>query len=291
MTASSPLQLTNGFADALAKIDYVIETLKAHGIKVGPGSSVGSLFAKVRQLNKQLAKNSGAYDAKKFFASIEALWIAEALEMALGVTRARESIRRIVGSEMDLSGRGSSPGKDALWELDVFRRLRLGGADARFEEPDVVVPLGDGLGDYGIACKKVYLESGVAGALEYGCTQLKKAGLPGIVAFNLDELMEEKAVLHAVTTEALHAEVSRRGREFVARHETEFQLMIAQGRCDGVMLSISMVTEISNASPPINLARIPFLYGGHRLRPVRGELATARLAALQRYLDNASQRR
>lgn len=288
MSVSSPLQLTTSFADALAKVDSVVEALKTYDIKVSSSSSVGSLFAKVRHLNKQHTENSGDYDSVKFFASIEALWIAEALEMAIGVPGAREAIRRIVGSEMNLSGRESSQGKDALWELDVFRRLRLGGADARFDEPDVVVPLSDGLGDYGIACKKVYLESGVAGALEYGCSQLKKAGLPGVVAFNLDELMDEKAVLRAPTRAALHAEVARRTQGFISRHVTDFQRMIDQDRCDGVMLSVSVVYEIPNVSPPIGLARIPFQYS-HRSIP--NKPATARLTAFQRYIDEAPKRR
>lgn len=288
MNVSSPLQLTTSFVDALAKVDSVIEALRAHGIKVSPGSSVGSLFAKVRQLNKQYAKNPRGYDPKKFFASIEALWIAEALEMAIGDPGAREAIRRIVGSEMDLSGRGPSQGKDALWELDIFRRLKLGGADARFEEPDLVIPFDDGLGDYGVACKKVYLESGVAGALEYGCSQLKKAGLPGVVAFNLDDLMEEKAVLHVPTKEALLAEIERRAREFISRHVADLQRTIERGGCDGVMLWISIVYEIPNGAPPISLARIPIQYTH---RPGLSELARARLAAFQRYIDQAAKRR
>lgn len=282
MSITSPLQFTTSFADALAKVARVLEALRVHDINVSPGSSVGSLFAKVRHLNKQHAKNPRDYDSKKFFASIEALWIAEALDMAIAVPGTREAIRRIVGSEMDLSGRERFEGKDALWELDVFRRLKLGGADARFEEPDLVVPFDDGLGDYGVACKKVYSESGVAGALKYGCSQLKKAGLPGVVAFNLDELMEEKAVLHAPTKVALLAEVARRAQEFISRHVTDFKRTIERGGCDGVMLSISIVYEIPNGSPPISLARIPILYslGAGCSEPVR-----ARLAAFQRYID------
>ncbi len=288
MSIISPLQLTTSFSDALAKIDRVLGALNMHDIKVSPNSSVGSLFAKVRQLNMQHAKNPHCYDPKKFFASIEALWIAEALEMAIGVSGACEAIRRIVGSDMNLSGRKQSQGKDALWELDVFRHLRLGGADARFEEPDLVIPLDDGLGDYGVACKKVYSESGVVGALEYGCCQLKKAGLPGVVAFNLDDLMEEKTVLHAPTEEALLAEVARRAQEFLSHHVTDFQRTIKRGGCDGVMLSISIVYEISNGSPPISLARIPFLYS---FWTELSEPVKTRLAAFQRYIDQATKRR
>lgn len=288
MNVPSPLLITTPFADALAKVDSVIDALKAHDIEVSSGSSVGSLFAKVRQLNKQHTRNPGAYDTMKFLASIEALWIAEALEMAIGDPGAREAIRRMVGSEMTLSGRESSQGKDALWELDIFRRLRLGGASARFEEPDVVVPLNDGLGDYGIACKKVYAESGVAGALEFGCGQLKRAGLPGVVAFNLDELMEGKAVLHAPTMAELRAEIERRGKDFISRHVTDFQRMIDRDRCDGVLCSISIVYEIPDGSPPISLARIPFQYS-HRSVP--SKLAAARIAAFQRYIDDGARNR
>lgn len=285
MSGVSPLQLTTSFSECLAKVDRVIEAMRAHDIKINPSSSVGSLFAKVRQLNKLHAKEPRDSDPTKFLASIEALWIAEALDMAIGVPGAREAIRRIVGNEMDLSGRRQSPGKDTLWELDVFRRLILGGANARFEEPDLVVPLFDGYGDYGIACKKVYLEAGFVRALEYGCAQLKNAGLRGIVAFNLDDLMEEKAVLHAPSHNALHAEVQRRTRQFISRHITKLQRTIARGGCDGVMLSVSIICEIANGSPPVMLARIPFLYSHW---PELNEPARARLVAFQRYIDQST---
>jgi len=287
MSTYETLHLKTSFADAVVKVECATEALLAHAIKVSPCSSVGSLFAKVRQLNKQYAKNPDGYDQMKFFASIEALWIADALEMAIGDPKARDSIRRIVGNEMDLSGRESSQGKDALWELDVYRRLKLGGAVARFAEPDVVVPLGDGLGDYGVACKKVYADSGVPGALEYGCNQLKKAGLPGVVAFNLDDLMEEKAVLHVLSMDDLHAEAKRWAKGFVSRHGKVFQRAIERGRCDGVILSITIVYEIPNGAPPINLARIPINFD---YQPGLGEPANARLTAFLRSMDQVTKR-
>jgi len=282
---SPPLLIRTKFAEALTKVERVIKALEEQGIKCRPNSSLGSLFANLRQLNKQHARDPAGYDQKKFFASIEALWIAEALEIAIGEPGSREAIHRIVGSDMSLSSRQLSQGKDTLWELDLYRRLKLGGAMARLDEPDVVVELGNGLGNFGVACKKVYSESRVTEALEYGCTQLKGQGLPGVVAFNLDDLMEEKALLHAPTSEALHQALVSRGHKFLTNHTAAFREKIERGQCDGVLLSISMVSEVRNGPLPIILARVPMLYPG----PVcRHGPARTRLAAFRDLIDRAA---
>jgi len=282
---SSPLLLTTTFANALTKVELVIEALKKEGIECRPSSSLGSLFAKLRHLNKQHARDPTGYDPKKFFTSIEALWIAEALEMAIGEPGSRGPIRRIVSSDMSLSGRQLSQGKDALWELDLYRRLKLGGAKVQLDEPDLVIELGNGLGNYGVACKKVYSESGVVDAFESGCRQLKGQDLPGVVAFNLDDLMEEKVLLRAPTSEALYRELAHGGRKFLGRHAAAFQKMIKREQCDGVLISVSMVSEVPDGLLPITLARVPMLYYG-----AAGSCAAAkkRLEVFQQLIDRVA---
>lgn len=274
--------------DALTKVERVIGALKKEGVECGASSSLGSLFAKLRHLNKQYVRDPTGYDQKKFFLAIEALWIAEALQMAIGEPGSRESIRRIVSSDMSLSGRQPSQGKDALWELDLYRWLKLGGAKVRLDEPDLVIELGNGLGNYGVACKKVYSESGVADAFEYGCRQLKGQGLSGIVAFNLDDLMEGKALLRATTTETLHREIVREGQKFLTRHAASFQKKIEREQCDGVLISISMVSEVSDGLLPITLARVPILY-----KNPEGicALAKLRLEVFQQLIDRTAKRK
>ncbi len=283
-TPSSPLLFRTKFADALSKVERVIEALKAQDIECRSSSSLGSLFAKLRHLNKQHASDPSGYELKKFFASIEALWVAEALEIAIGEPGSREAIRRIVASDMSLSGRQHSQGKDALWELDLYRRLKLGGATVQFDEPDLVVELGDGLGKFGVACKKVYRESGVGDALEDGCRQLRMNRLPGVVAFNLDDLMEEK-VLCAPTKEASHQALVSRGKKFVTDHAPVFNKMIERERCDGVLVSISMVSAVRDGSLPITLARVPMLYGYPRQLSAS---AKNRLEVFQQWIDRAA---
>lgn len=257
---SSPMLLRTKFSDARTKVERVIEALKEQGIECKPSSSLGSLFSKLHHLNKQHARDPSGYDMAMFFASMEALWIAEALEIAIGEPGSCEAIRRIVTSNMSLSGRQRSQGKDVLWELDLYRRLKLGGATVRLDEPDLVVELGNGVGNFGVACKKVYSESGVEDALKHGCRQLQKQGLPGVVAFNLDDLMEEKVRLHAPTNKALHQALVSRGKKFVTDHGAVLNKMIGREQCDGVLISISIVSEVSNGPLPITLARVPMLY-------------------------------
>ena len=279
-------QLRTSIPDALAKVEQVTEALKAHGFKLNPISSVALLFDKVRELNDPDVKDRDDYD-DLFLECCEALWIAEALGFAIGEPGSKEAVNRLVRKQIDLSGQEPSQGKDALWELDLFRRLRLGGASARLAEPDIVVPLGAGLGDYGVACKKVYEESGVPRALKQGCRQLRKHGLPGVVAFNLDDLINKKGgePFPAQTQEELQGKVVQRAKDFVTNHADAMRKGVQTGECDGVLISVSVVTKIPNDTLPINLARIPVLYPDPT---VLDDPARARLIAFRRYVDQAT---
>jgi len=284
---SAPLEIRTTFTNALVKVERVIGLLEAQGIKYSSSSSVGSLFSKVRQLNKQYALDPIGYEQRTFLASIEALWIAEALEIAIGEPGAREVVHRIVTSDMSLSERRWSNGKDALWELDLYRRLKLGGAEVIFGEPDLVLELSNGLGKLGLACKKTYSESGVAEALNGGCDQLRKHRMPGIVAFNLDDLVDERSVLSVPSNETLHEALISKVRKFVTNHAATLNRAIERGECDGVLISITVVSQVHDAASPIRLARAPMLYG------YPGELSSTtklRLEAFRQCLDRAASR-
>lgn len=282
----TPRQLRTSIPDALAKVEQVTDALKAHGFKLNPLSSVALMFDRVRELNETDVKDGDDFH-DLFLKCVEALWIAQALGFAIGEPGSKEAVKRLVRKQIDLSSQVPSQGKDALWELDLFRRLRLGGASARLAEPDIVVPLGAGLGDYGVACKKVYEESGVARALEQGCRQLRKHGLPGVVAFNLDDLINKKArePFPAQTQEELLVKVVQRAKDFVTNHADAMQKWFHTGECDGVLISVSVVTKIPDDTLPINLARIPFLYPNPA---VLDDPARARLITFRRYVDQAT---
>ena len=78
-------------------------------------------------------------------------------------------IRQIAKSDVHLTTRQLSLGKDALWELDLLSFLKRRGVPVRMQEPpDLAVTLPGPWGDYGFACKKVYREDSVASKLRKG---------------------------------------------------------------------------------------------------------------------------
>jgi len=153
-----PLLLISTIDEALATIGRVEQTLANRGTPCHSGNALGSLFAKVRRLkNPSKPLNDEQWHAI-FPQANEAIRIARAIEVALEDVGSREAIHRITRSDINLSKRKQSRGKDALWELDLYRRFKLGNVKVRFDEPDLVVSLGKEFGDYGISCKKIYFE-------------------------------------------------------------------------------------------------------------------------------------
>lgn len=183
---------------------------------------------------------------------------------------------------MRLSTRQQSQGKDMLWELELLRSLRIGGVAVRLEEPpDLVVGLDGLLGDYGIACKKIYSEKGVGNRLKEGCDQLRRTGMAGIVAFNLDDILTERAMLSKKSHEEAFEALVAHNKGFLDRNLEALQSAVMAGGCDGVLMSTTVPAEIYSASPSFNRVRGAVLFTIKQA----GAAAHIRIASLQRQLN------
>jgi hypothetical protein len=183
----------------------------------------------------------------------EAARIATALLQAIGQPEAREAIRRITKSDMRLSTRQPSQGKDALWELDLMSFLRGRSATVSIKDPpDLELELPSPLGSYGIACKKVYSEDSVGKQFSKGLKQLEPYAGAGLVAFNLDDLTPERSILRAVSREMAGDYLYRLNVAFMERHQSRFQAAVMAGRCDGVWISSCVHADVSGLSPRFN---------------------------------------
>ncbi|MNV09120.1 hypothetical protein D3C71_996080 [compost metagenome] len=276
----SPVQIAQSFDAAMETIARVEAALAARNLRCHSGSALGSLFATVRRLANDSKPLTDKRWRATFLRANEAVRIARAVEAALDDDGANEAIHRVLRSDINLATRQESRGKDALWELDLYRRLKLGQSPVRFEEPDLVVSLGDELGDYAIACKKIYSENAGENAFELGCEQLGRHGKSGIVAFNLDDLTPEYEVWTSPSARELKQRLDEFNGAFVNAHQALFFAALQRGDCDGVLVSTSVISDVPDMTPPINVTRSTAVW-----KNGAGEEAQIRLSYFQRCLD------
>lgn len=278
------------YAGVRSTVERVQATLEQRGFRCRPNSALGSLFRKARVLDEQWQAETDAQDILTLMQADDAVRIAQAVEAVLDDPLAAEPIRRITKSDMQLTTRQPSQGKDALWELDLLALLRRRGVPARMQEPpDLAVTLPGLLGDYGFACKKVYGEDSVASQLRKGCNQLRSMGSPGVVAFNLDDLTPERSLLVQPTRQVTNDHLHDLNIAFMRRHERELQDAVLAEKCDGVLLATTAQADVEGMSPRFNRVTEVTLWtvdtaspGAHmRLAALKGaiEAAVGRVAA------------
>ncbi|WP_109479867.1 hypothetical protein [Paraburkholderia sp. C35] len=256
MTESNdqPIQNSHGLDEAMKTILGVERALAERGLTCHSGSALGSLFAKVRRLADDTKRPlSDEKRRRTFLKANEALRIARAVNEALDDDGAKEAIHRVRTSDMNLDTRQNVNGKDALWELDLHRRFKLGQTPVRIEEPDLVISLGETFGDYSLACKKIYSENNVAHHFDLGCDQISRHGRPGIVAFNLDDIVPEGEAWEFPTERELRQKLNAMNQDFILSNEIHFRSAIARGACDGVLVSTSVISNVLDMTPAVNV--------------------------------------
>lgn len=184
--------------------------------------------------------------------AVHANRIAEAILSVRDDSDAQQCLARISGSDMNLSGRTKSQGKDHLWELDLIYALRRHGLSAKLvDPPDIVVDLAGA--PLPIACKKVYSEKGVEAQLRKGTDQLKGKGKGGLVALNIDDLVPDDSILGSAGRAEASDFLAKFNAGFVERHRGTFQRFVKGGRCDGVLISTAVLADLVNSKPRFNL--------------------------------------
>jgi hypothetical protein len=241
------------YAEVAALVDQCRSAVAAEGVEVKPNSALGSLFAKAGRLNMAWTAGTAAEEISTLIEADEAYRIAEAVVACIKEAGAREAVRRITKSDMRRSFRQPSQGKDALWELSLIAFLRGCGVPVAFKDPpDLEIALGGSVGGYGVACKKVYSLDSVEKQFSKGLKQLAPYRGWGLVAFNLDDLIDERSSLVAATRSAAGGTLARRNQAFIERNRPRFQEAVMAGRCDGIWVSSCAHYDIAEMSPRFN---------------------------------------
>jgi len=273
-------QLRFSRPDTLLTLDRVLQALAAQGMPCRPGTYLDLLFRKTRDFCINAEALSDTDWAATFPKAAEGQRIAYAIDAALTDPGLRAAIKRVTTSAMDLSNPVRTAGKDALWELDLFRRLHLGGVGVRFAEPDLLVELEEGI-EYSVACKKVNSPGALKQALRSGARQVRVSGRPGIVALNVDYL-GPLTLSDVSDSRSLNARLQGIHQDIINANLRLFELAVADGRCDGILVSKAIAVTAPTMDPPRQLCWSNRLWTGSSLPSV-----TSRINAFARRLDLA----
>jgi hypothetical protein len=207
-------------------------------------SSLGAILRKAMSTGDAWVKRELVWNNRDVINAAYAQRITKAMLSAIDDPGALECLRRIASKQIGSLDREQSHGKNALWELELAEKLKSDGFQVRHDEPDLQVRLS--FGSYGIACKKIYSEKGVEAHIRKGAEQIKRAGLYGIVALNIDELLPKDAVIVGSTTDSISLYVERFQNDFLSRNERKLRKFIDDGRIDGIWLSTHVFAPLKS---------------------------------------------
>ncbi|GGE82025.1 hypothetical protein [Massilia psychrophila] len=228
------------------------ELFKERNIKISEHSALSKLLNQAARLSKEWESRSAANHTRTLVDSGHANRIIQAVIKGASDPGSLECMKRIANKDVDLSQRAASQGKDALWELEFLAMLKSKGVKAHLSEPDIVANfLFD---DCSIACKKVYSDEGraVESQVRAGAKQIERSGRPGIVALNIDDLVPAHVLVKAKTTDAAMDALANLVRSFLDRHQMRVQRFVKDGRIDGIVISVTVPSDIEMSSPNFN---------------------------------------
>jgi len=230
------------------RADQVGAIFERRGVRLHRDSSLGKILRAANHLSASWAKGERSATIHDILAAAQANRVAEAVIAAAGEPSALESLRRISGNPMDLMGRALSQGKDHLWELELWAILRKRGVSAELRDPpDIVAEVADFA--VPIACKKVYSEKGVEAQIRKGVKQIEAHGTGGLVGLNIDDLLPADSILKQRDYASASAWLGGFAAEFIERNRIKLQRPIAQGRCDGILVSATCVCDLDEGAP------------------------------------------
>jgi len=238
------------YEEIAAKAQLVRDVLLKRNVKLRNGSALSQLLNQAGVLSREwAAQRVPAIQVLSEAAYVNRL--ADAITYLSDEPGIQEALRRMAGSVMQPDNRSNSQGKDALWEVVLLADLRKSGLSGAAAEPDILVNFGRG--DYPIACKKIWSESGVEKHVRKGASQLEPFGNGGIIALNLDDLTPAGYVVAQPDRMLAKKFLDDFNMAFVHRHRNMLQRAIMDGKCDGFIISTTAAAVLSNEEPAFNL--------------------------------------
>lgn len=225
---------TDTYEEIAAKAKLVRDVLQQRNVKLRAGSALSQLLSQADKLSQAWSEQVKPDDRIVWEAAFVNR-LADAVINLPDEPGIQEALRRIAGSVMQPDDRSRSQGKDALWELVLLSDLKNNGLAVTAAEPDILVDFG--MGNYPIACKKIWSESGVEKRVSHAAKQLAPFNNGGVIALNLDDLVPVGKVVSVPAKAYVKDVLTRFNLDFIERHRDVLQHAVMDGKCDGFIIS------------------------------------------------------
>lgn len=241
---------TDTYDEIAAKAQLVRELLSERNVRFRAGSALSRLLNQADILSRAWAEQRKP-DMRVLCEAAHVNRLADAITSLAGEPGIQEALKRMAGSVMQPNDRSKSQGKDALWEVVLLDSLRKNGLSARADEPDILVDFG--MGDYPIACKKIWSEKGLVKHVRKGAQQLAPFRNGGIIALNLDDLTPPGQVVAQPNKKAALEFLLEFNMAFLNRHKNLLQQAIMDEKCDGFIFSTTALAVLQEEETSLNL--------------------------------------
>jgi hypothetical protein len=225
---------TDTYGEIAVKAKLVRAVLEQRNVKLRAGSALSQLLSQADNLSLAWAEQVKP-DNRVVWETAFVNRLADAVINLPDEPGIQEALKRMAGSVMQPDDRSTSQGKDALWELVLLSDLKNNGLAVTAAEPDILVDFG--MGNYPIACKKIWSESGVAKRVSHAAKQLAPFNNGGVIALNLDDLVPVGKVVSVPTKAYVKDVMTKFNLDFVERHRDVLQNAVKDGKCDGFIIS------------------------------------------------------
>jgi hypothetical protein len=226
-------------------------------IDIRPLSTLSVLLSRLDQVAEQWQRGEGQ-DVATMIDVTTALRVIEAILAAKEEPLARDCYLRIASKDVNLFSPAQSQGKDALWELQLLSILRLRGMTVSLGEPDLNVAIADLT--IPIACKRIYSPKNLESQLRSAGSQLKRHGIGGIAALNIDAQLPVGHLIVTATTLDASRVLQREAQKFLIAHQSVIRRMIKAGKFDAVLVSVSCPMDNLKVRPRFNVGTESFLW-------------------------------
>lgn len=245
------LAWTDTYEEIAAKAQLVREVFEKRNVKIGTGSALSQLLKQADILSRAWAEQIEP-DIRVLCQAAHVNRLADAINSLPDESGIQEALKRMAGNIMQPDDRSTSQGKDMLWEVALLADLRNYGLSGRAAEPDIMVDFG--MGDYPIACKKIWSESAVKKRVSKAAKQLASFENGGVIALNLDDLAPAGHVVAQPDKASAKQFLDDFNMAFVERHRNVLQRAIMDGKCDGFIISTTAVAVLEKEETPLYLA-------------------------------------